>query len=329
MTARPIQLWPLCKFFDPRGLGRNYITYIRTYCDAHNNGFGMDTSGASNLDELQYKLRTVFMIRRDKREVMGDLPPKERQIVVMPDDGIQKRVEQELSAVRRLVANFEKMMELAPAEDTATVDRRFWETVKTVQGRFIDNRLELKSEFNLAFEELSLARKELALAKVPLACQYIDGLIDSGEKVIVFCHHRVVADELKKHYPNCAFISGKVPTQKRQAQVDRFQEDTACNPLISTLDAGGEGFTMTAATHVVCVEFSFNPSKMEQAEDRAWRDGQENSVTVHYLVVDGSFDARNIYILEDKAEVLEKALDTKNLQSLTFLADILTKETES
>ncbi len=263
------------------------------------------------------------MIRRDKKEVMGELPPKSRQVIVMPDDGIQKKVENELSAVRGLVSLYENLVGLAPAESIEQTDNRFWQAVATVHGRFIDASLQLSQDYSLAFEELSKARKELALAKVPLAIQYINNLMESGEKVIVFCHHTVVAEALKSHYPQCAYITGKVPTQKRQGQVDRFQDDPSCNPMIGNIDAAGVGFTMTAASHVVFVELVFNPSNMEQAEDRAWRDGQENAVLVHFLVVDHSFDARNITILEEKAEVLEQVLDSNKYRSLSFLADML------
>lgn len=323
MTARPIQMWTLCEAFDPKDLGRSYKRFIYRYCGANHTGFGIDTNGATNLDELQFKLRSSFMIRRDKREVMTELPDKTRQVVVMPDDGIQKRVENELSAVRKLVALYEQAAGLEQTSDDDTVNRRFWETVETIKGRFIDSSLRLSEDYSLAFEELSLARKELALAKIPLAKEYIDSLIDAGEKVIIFCHHTIVAEALKDHYPKCAFITGKVPTQKRQAQVDRFQDDPNCNPMIGNIDAAGVGFTMTAATHVVFVELVFNPSQMEQAEDRAWREGQELPVTVHYLVVDRSFDARNIYILEEKAEILEQSLDVKRLQNLNFLEKML------
>lgn len=329
LTARPEQLWTLCQAFDPNGLGRNWKTFVFRYCGAHNDGFGLDTKGATNLDELQYKLRTSFMIRRDKREVMTELPPKQRQIIILPDDGIQKRVESELSAVRKLVALYEESLGLAPVKTDSEVDKRFWKTVATVSGHFVDASLHLSEEFSLAFEELSKARKELALAKIPMAKEYIDNLIDAGEKVLVFCHHTEVADALRQHYPDCAFITGKIPTQKRQAQVDKFQEAASCNPLIGNLDAAGTGFTMTAAAHVVMVEFSFNPTTMEQAEDRAWREGQVMPVLAHYLVVDRSFDARNIHILEEKAENIARALDTKQLQNLEFLERMLSDRTES
>ena len=39
-------------------------------------------SGASNLEELQQKLSSTLMIRREKSEVLTQLPPKQRQRVL-------------------------------------------------------------------------------------------------------------------------------------------------------------------------------------------------------------------------------------------------------
>ena len=49
-------------------------------------------SGASNLEELQQKLSSTLMIRREKNEVLTQLPPKQRQRVLfeLKDSDIKK-----------------------------------------------------------------------------------------------------------------------------------------------------------------------------------------------------------------------------------------------
>jgi SWI/SNF-related matrix-associated actin-dependent regulator 1 of chromatin subfamily A len=263
------------------------------------------------------------MIRRDKREVMPDLPDKIRQMVVFPDNGIVKQIREELSAVRRGAAAYEAMLGLEPVKNEAVADLRFWKAVQVANGHFTSEQTPFIDQMNLAFEEFSEARKKLAIAKIPMCKAYIDDLLQNDEKVIIFCHHTEVAEALRSEYPTCAFVTGKVPSQKRQAQVDKFQEDKNCNELIGNIDAAGVGFTMTAATHVVFIEFVWSPTQMEQAEDRAWRTGQKNVVTIHYLMVENSFDARNIHILEEKYEIIRKALDFNGFDDLDFFAKML------
>ena len=80
IVNKPIELWPMIHALDPEGLGKSKMKYAFRYCGAHHNGFGWDFTGSSNLDELQEILRSKFMVRRLKKDVLKELPPKRRQV---------------------------------------------------------------------------------------------------------------------------------------------------------------------------------------------------------------------------------------------------------
>ncbi|MDD5719965.1 MAG: SNF2-related protein, partial [Candidatus Krumholzibacteria bacterium] len=78
---KPIELYPLLKALDRERWGQAWLWYATRYCAATRQRVGRDkevwdTSGASNLDELQRILRGTVMIRRRKMDVLKDLPPK-------------------------------------------------------------------------------------------------------------------------------------------------------------------------------------------------------------------------------------------------------------
>jgi SNF2 family DNA or RNA helicase len=319
ILSRPINLWPLLKAIDPEGLGKNWISFTRRYCDGHDAFGRYDVSGSSNLEELQVKLRLLGMIRRDKSILK--LPPKRRQLIELPAEGLAKVVDREMSAMRRVrdaLAEFESAL-----ADNAGKDEIAWTTLTDVLERkfghlkeldYWDRFKHLRPAEQVAFEELSIARKELAAAKIPMVLEHLQTYVAAGEKVIVFCVHTDMAEALRAAYPDSAFITGRIPTNKRQAEVDRFQNDPACNPIICNMIAGGTGYTMTAARFVVMAELDFVAALVEQAEDRAWRRGQQHPVLCQHLAVEGSTDARMVEIFLEKQAISHAALDIEALE---------------
>jgi len=316
ITKRPIDLWPTCKAFDPDGLGKNWTSFVYRYCGAYETHFGTDTTGSSNLDEFQDKLRMSFMVRRNKESVLKELPPKTRQVIELPNEGLRRIIERENDSVRELLEEFEKVLgnpkkeskEIKLEDIPELIEKRFGH----LSHLLFDERVEqMAPGERVLFEHMAEIRKELAIAMVPMVCQYVERLLDADEKVILFCYHKDVAEELKQHYPDCAFITGSVPNHKRQAEVDKFQDDESCRVFIGNITAAGVGHTLTASTNVVFAELSWLPSELEQAEDRAWRIGQLNAVLIHLLVVEGSLGARMVESIVEAMKIINQALDKR------------------
>lgn len=129
---RPVELQPLAGYLAPEKFG-NFFKFAKRYCDAHQNNWGWDFSGSSNLPDLQERLRSSIMVRRLKADVLDDLPPKQRQVIVL--DGADYREELRLEALAE-----------AALETTSP---------------------------ELRFEELSGARHRMAVAKVPAILEHV------------------------------------------------------------------------------------------------------------------------------------------------------------
>ena len=74
--------------------------------------------------------------------------------------------------------------------------------------------------------------------------------------------------------------------------------------------AAGVGLTLTASDTVIFAEESWNPSDISQAEDRAHRIGQQNTVFVYHLVVEGSIDSYIMNKIISKQEVIDQSINT-------------------
>jgi superfamily II DNA or RNA helicase len=143
----------------------------------------------------------------------------------------------------------------------------------------------------------------------------VDEATSNGHHVLVFSFYldvlRAVANRLGDRVVGT--ITGQTPADSRQGIADRLRDARVPSVLVSQVTAGGVGMNIQAASVVILCEPQLKPSTEEQALKRAHRMGQLNSVQVHRLVTEDSVDERMLEILEQKAELIEKFVDTSEL----------------
>lgn len=259
--------------------------------------FGTKDTGFKNLDQLQLLLRGNGMVRRLKQDVLKDLPPKERQVIEMTITG---KVKAALDAADQRYQN--GVEELAVAKELAKVDDTFVARVKELRARVL-----------VDFTEMSRVRHECAVMMAPgVIAQIIEQLEQTG-KTILFGHHRDVIElwESQLTAENIPYvkITGSTRPADRQAAVDRFQSDPDCKVFIGNIRAAGTAITLHAASYVAFGELDWSPGAMRQAEDRAHRIGQVNSVLIHYFVAEDTIQARMCRRLAEKQMENYRALD--------------------
>lgn len=309
LRCRPRELWPICKKFDPEGLGRDEEEFYLRYCSAYYDGFGMNNLGSSNADELQQKMRSTFMVRRPKAVLK--LPPKTSQIITLPSNGLENKIKAETEAFNEYKMAYLETIgmttELYPMNDEdalipepLTEDINYNQQVEALS----------KPEITHTLYTLSTARKELAIAKSSMVIEFTKNIIKSRGKTILFCHHKEVATRLKEAFPDAGLITGDIKVKDRQEVVEKFQTDDSMDLIIGTIGAMGEGHTLTASNTVIFAELGSTPAQMTQAEDRPWRFGQENEVWIYHLVVDNSEDSRVVLSLTRNQRVVDNTLDS-------------------
>lgn len=274
---RPIDIYSTLRWLEIPKLP-DYYSFARKYCAAWQSPWGLDVSGASNTDDLHRRLIKSCMLRRLKKDVLPDLPPKFRQIVVLNDANIERAVRAEKEGI----PNYEEVLAMMEAGGSELI----------VLG------------------SLAEERQAVALAKLPAAIEHIQALLEVKNKLVIFAHHKAVISALAKAFPDHALIDGDTPVKKRSAEVSRFQTDSNCRIFIGNIIAAGVGITLTAADTVVFCELSWVPADMNQAEDRLHRIGQVSEcVTVQHLVANRSLDHYIAQKLIMKQNIITKAID--------------------
>lgn len=288
LTSRPRDLFTLLNIIR-HPMAKSFLSFAKRYCDAHHNGYGWVTDGASNLEELGTQLQGA-MLRRTKDEVL-DLPPKLRTwlpVEVPPETGIgeMRAVVQELVRSRLRQSTGRAGNDAAQALGRVGADR-----IRLVAG-------------------ITKARAAIARIKVKATLDLVEGAVQQGEKVIVFSCFDAPVKAIAKRLGDVALVlTGATPSSKRQGLVDRFQTDDSVRVLVANIVAGGTGLNLTAARHVVFNDLDWVPANHWQAEDRAYRIGQQGTVNVHYLVGTGTVEEFVQAVLEHKSALVEAVVE--------------------
>ena len=282
LTNRPRDLFPLLQLAD-HPLGRSFASFAKRYCDGYQGDYGLVADGATNIDELTVQLHGV-MLRRTKDEVL-DLPPKMRTWL---DVELHPRAVEKLNE---------------PVRALAQASRR--ERGRTEEERRESGRL---------LGALTTARRKIATLKALQTTDYLQSIVDQGEKVVAFSAFMPPVLRFARHFGDQAVtITGGVPNEERQRRVDRFQEDDDVRVLAANLHVGGVGLNLTAARLVVFNDLDWTPSNHWQAEDRAYRIGQTGTVNVTYMIGVGTVDEFVRTVLQMKARVIDDLIEGKAL----------------
>jgi len=162
-------------------------------------------------------------------------------------------------------------------------------------------------------------RQATGVAKAPFVAAFVRALLDSDEKVLLFAHHHAVMDVYKKELAayKPAFITGRESTVQKDASVARFMGGQTNLCVISLRSAAG--LNLQRASCVVFGELDWSPAVHSQAEDRAHRMGQQDSILCYYLVApQGSDrdmqDALGLKVSQFVQLMGDKAPDMENIQ---------------
>lgn len=274
---KPIELFSLLMSVSPETIAPydSYWKFARRFCGAYQGQWGWVVDGSSNEADLGKRLRSTLMIRRLKKDVAKELPGKQYQVIPLDVDAKTKEI-----LIQEKVINKEDLVK--------------------------------QKHTGIAIGEIAKLRHDMAMAKLPACIQYIKEVMEGGtKKLAVYAHHKDVIAELEKALAryNLVTLSGKTSKKARQAAIDDFQLDKKTGIFLGQIQAAGFGITLTAASHLIYVEFSWVPGENEQIADRLDRIGQTEKVLAQFLVVRDSIEEHMLNTVVLKEKVIDKIVN--------------------
>jgi len=147
--------------------------------------------------------------------------------------------------------------------------------------------------------------------------EIVNDVFAAGERILIFTHFARWGEKLATHLTartgvHVGCYHGGLTRIVRDDLVAEFQKGTGPGALVLSIKAGGSGLNLTAANHVVLYDRWWNPAVEDQARDRAWRIGQQNTVMCHRLVCPGTVDERVEEIVAGKRKIAGMVLPARS-----------------
>lgn len=302
MLNRPIELYhPLKAIQHPLGLLSRKEYGVR-YCGAYLRQLGFygarfwDETGATNLGELRERLGDA-MLRRTKKDAL-DLPAK-----------IISKLDVEMTKEQR--AEYESAWE------------NYLQWVRENQPEKDLGNILIAQQL----VELGKLKQVCSRSKIKRVVDDVENAVQQGNKVIVFSSYtntiHEIADGIRKikiQKPGevrkdvkakAVTLTGADNQEQRQKAVDEFQNDEQVVAFVGNIKAAGVGLTLTKASIVIFADMDWSPEVHSQAEDRAHRIGQTETVNIYYYVCTDTIEEDIVEMLEEKKKVILEILEGK------------------
>jgi superfamily II DNA or RNA helicase len=295
LTGTPLEnhlgeLWSLFQFLMPGFLStqKRFTSLFRTPIEKHHDH--------DRQQQLQQRM-APFILRRDKAQVVRELPPKTLMVREVELNAGQSKLYESLR-----LAMTDKIGKLLQKKG-----------LKNSQIEILDALLKLRQVCcDPRLVKLESARKVKHSAKLEMLLGMLEELLEEGRKILIFSQFTsmisLIEAELLTRDIDYTKLTGQ--TRKRDAAIAAFQEGAADVFLIS-LKAGGVGLNLTAADTVIHYDPWWNPAVENQATDRAHRIGQQKPVFVYKLVAKGTLEEK-ILQLQEKKQLLADGVYQKS-----------------
>lgn len=253
-----------------------------------------------------------FMMRRLKtdKSIISDLPDK------IESDRLASLTPVQTALYEKTLEEAMQQIEAENAPDNASMFRR--------KGLVLQMIMALKQICNHPGQFLKNADADPEKSgKAMMLLDQIRGIVESGEKVLIFTQFREMGELLVKMLGDALgrqplFYHGGCSVKERAELVDRFQNNRTDQVFVLTLKSAGSGLNLTAASNVIHYDLWWNPAVEAQATDRAYRIGQHNNVQVSRYITRGTFEERINAMIASKKELSDLTVATGE----TWLANL-------
>lgn len=275
---KPVELINLLTLIDMfTKLFTNYNNFVFRYCNAQYTRFGLDTSGFSNLIELNSILSKNCYFRVELSDVVDDLP-----------DVIENIIQVEIDNRKEYKKAEEDIIEFLREKYDSTVANKA-----------------VGAETLVLFNQLQYLSVK---GKIGSIVDWIDDFLESSEKKLVVFGIRTDPIKVLANTYNCDYITGEIKAKDRQKIIDDFQVSKK-RLLFMNIETGSVGIDglQNICQDMLLYETPWRWGDVDQAISRLKRIGAKNTITINFLLGLNTIDEYKFELLLNKRLITDQA----------------------
>lgn len=253
--------------------------FFERYCNMKETNFGMDISGASNIKELNRLLKECCYFQVSKRNALKELPPISENVV-----------ECEITNKRAYKKAKDDLLQF--------IEDKFKDEEKVEKAARAEFLVKLST-----LKQLSLEGKEKFIKK------WVEEWMEANEeeKLLVFASQSTILTKIAEEFKEGLLITGGTTTKKRDEILQKFFSQKESRVLFANIGCLGTGVDglQKVCSNMAILELPPRPSDLVQVIGRLERSGQENPVTIQYLLSMETIDKDLWEMLKGKKDVTD------------------------
>ncbi|MBA3075296.1 MAG: serine/threonine protein kinase [Anaerolineae bacterium] len=301
LTGTPVEnnsfeLWAQFAFVNPGLLGN--IDYFK-----HEFANPIESKQDETTANILKRMIYPFILRRTKKQVAPELPPRTERIIYTDMDVAQRKIYNQTRDAYR--------SQLLGLIDNGGID--------DARMKILEGLLRLRQIcIHPALIDPTYNKESI---KFEILFETMETLKAEGHKALIFSQFvqalKLLESEMKKKGYSFSYLDGK--TKDRQAVVDTFQSDPSISFFLISLKAGGVGLNLTAADYVLHLDPWWNPAVEMQAADRAHRIGQDKPVFIYKYIARQTVEEKILELQANKRKLVDQLISSEGsiFKSLT------------
>lgn len=295
LTGTPIEnslaeLWSIFDFIMP-----GYLFSYRAFKSMYETPIIKEES-KETMEKLKMLIEP-FVLRRNKKEVLTELPDK--TITVLHNEMGEEQ--------KNIYLNYLAQAKQELAEE---IDLNGYERSQMQILAALTRLRQICCHPSLFIEDY-----QEGSSKLDQCMEIIEEAVNGGHKILLFSGYTSMFEMMEKELKQLGIsyfkLTGSTKVEERMKLVNEFNENPEIKVFLISLKAGGTGLNLTGADMVIHYDPWWNLSAENQATDRAYRIGQKKSVQVYKLITKNSIEEKIYELQQKKGELVDNVLSTK------------------